>query len=94
MGNVPGEPGMSTTGPWHEGFAVTTVVLGSYVTIVACNPDVADAIADLLGSPHQRLPAQPAVVSRLVRSPVLAAQKSSMEQWSLLGSTRRRIPAL
>lgn len=82
----------TTQGPWHEGFAVTTEVLGCYVTIVCTNPDIANAVADMYGTPQTRLPAQPALVSRLERP--VAAQKSTMDQWSLLGSTRRKLVGL
>ena len=39
-----------TNGPWHEGYAVSTEVLGAYVTVVAGDPEVARAIALLLGN--------------------------------------------
>lgn len=37
-------------GPCHEGHAVDTEILGHYVTIVCSSPDVAVAVAEMLGS--------------------------------------------
>ena len=52
-----------TSGPWHEGHAVTCEILGEYVTIVS-TPEVAEAVALLLASHGPYLPAQPAMVGR------------------------------
>lgn len=82
----------ATRGPWHEGYAVTAEVLGCYVTIVCTNPDIANAVADMYGTPQTRLPAQPALVSRLERAAL--PQKSTMDQWSRLGSTRKKLVGL
>lgn len=54
-----------TSGPWHEGFAVTCEVLGTYVTIVAGRPDVAEAVAELVASGGVYGPPAPAMVGRL-----------------------------
>ena len=62
-----------TQGPWHEGYAVTCEVLGSYVTIVAGNPDVAEAIARLAASSFVS-PPTPAMVGRL-KTPVAELTK-------------------
>lgn len=52
-----------TTGPWHEGHAVTCEILGQYVTIVS-TPEVAEAIALLLASSGPHGPPQLAWVGR------------------------------
>lgn len=41
---------IDTSGPWHHGFAITTEVLGEYVTIVCCSAGVASAIAEAVGT--------------------------------------------
>jgi len=52
-------------GPFHEGYAVTCELMGSYVTVVASNADVAEAIAHLVADHGPFLPPQPALVGRV-----------------------------
>ena len=73
-----------TIGPWHQGHAVTCEVLGVYVTIVAGDPLVAEAVAELLTGRRPLAPAEPALVSR-ARPPV------DLKLWEAVAPTKRQV---